>query len=232
MFVHCGPTQPAQSNSMSRYIKSPHYDLTSPQVVQICSRARIGFTLIPGKFLVCAGIFLVSVLAPHNLMNLRTLLVPCLLFFPGFLIFAFGFFSWLSYSKEMRFWVLIHFLFFVLDAGIVALVAWACKSRIIFHIDPNLCTSWISMSNATRTSIEGDFRCCGCLSTNISDEGCNPGLPNCASAIDRLFHGYLDIIGDIGFMLAALLAASIIWTLFAIRRAVSSRQAEQDRYCQ
>jgi hypothetical protein len=216
---------------MSRYTKTPYYDLTSPQVVQICSRARLGFTLIPGKYLVCAGIFLISVLAPHNLMNLRTVLLPSLLCFPGLLIFAFGFFSWLSYSKEMRFWVLIHFLFFVLDVAIIALVAWACKSPLLSHIDPNFCTSWSLITNSTRKSIENDFGCCGCSLTNTSEMECfNPSIPNCHQAVDKLFSGYLDIIGDIGFMLAIVLAVSIIWTLFAIRGAVSSRQAEQDRY--
>jgi hypothetical protein len=219
-------------------MKSPHYNLICPQVGIICSRARLGITLVPGHCLVGAGIFLVAVLAPHNLLTFKTFTLPLLLFFPGLLIFLFGFLSWISFSKEMRYWLLIHFFFFLLDVIIIALVGWVCKSLSAAHINPNVCSSWEVMSNSTRTAIERDFGCCGCIPRNNSisaeqNQVCSDGQimqPNCEQAIENRLNFYLYVFGDIAFVLAALLTAFIFWALFAIRSALSHRQAEQDRF--
>ncbi len=88
----------------------------------IFSLARFGITLVPGHCLVGAGIFLVAVLALHNLLTFHTFALPLLLGFPGQLIFLFGFLSWISFSKEMQYWLLIHFFFFFLDVIVTALV--------------------------------------------------------------------------------------------------------------
>jgi hypothetical protein len=219
---------------MSRFTKSPHYDLICPQVGVICSRARLGITLIPGHCLVGAGIFLVAVLAPHNLLTLRTSSLPFLLCFPGLIIFLFGFLSWVSFSKEMRYWLLIHFCFFLLDVIIIALVGWICKSVAAANINSNVCSSWDVMSNSTRLSIERDFDCCGCIfpqNASIPENACSdPRQQNCERAIDSCLNGYLYIFGDIAFALSALLTTFIFWALFAIRGALSHRQAEQDRF--
>jgi hypothetical protein len=152
------------------------------------------------------------------------------------LVFLFGFLSWLSFSKEMRYWLLIHFFFFLLDVIIIAMVGWICKTVAAANItNSHVCSSWDTMSNSTRSSIERDFDCCGCIPRNTSTPGIaalcpDPRQLNCELAIDSRLSSYLYIFGDIAYALAALLAVFILWALFAIRSALSHRQAEQDRF--
>ncbi len=230
------------SSIMSRFTKSPHYDLICPQVGVICSRARLGITLVPGHCLVGAGIFLVAVLAPHNLLTWRTFALPLLLCFPGLLFFLSGFLSWISVSKEMRYWLLIHFFFFLLDVIVIVLVGCVCKYVSAANFNSEACSSWVDMSNSTRAAIERDFDCCGCIPRNASMSANGPDFPeerlqcsdprqpSCELAIDSRLNKYLYTFGDIAFVLAGLLTAFIFWALFAIRSALSHRQAEQDRF--